>query len=439
MSDFYYDFSDGSTTLAGDTTLYDTVHFGDDTGVFDWRNFAMARNGNNLVLYANNGNSIEITGYYLSHYPRIEWLDISGQGDLIYLPDFEGANPAGSDPFSTYGSNGNDYLMGGNVSGAGVYGEAGEDVIYSGYASHVHGGSGSDIIYASSHVSGANYYGESDHDTIYGNVLAEYLYGGDGNDMLYGGAGIDTLDGGAGIDTANFSDATAVVGVNLSTGVTAYDGFGYSETITGVENVTGSGYADEITGDSAANLLNGNAGNDTIHGNAGDDTLYGMDGNDALYGESGLDTIISGAGTDYLYGGDDTDSLNGGTQQDFLYGQNGDDTLYTGEGADYLYGGAGSDIFALYDTPTHDNDMAYVLDWATGDKIDLSALLVGYGALNNNILDFVNILVGANTTIQVDRNGLDGGNGWDNVLRLQGVSVFDSYVPTLISNGTLLV
>jgi Ca2+-binding RTX toxin-like protein len=42
-----------------------------------------------------------------------------------------------------------------------------------------------------------------------------------------------------------------------------------SDRLIGIENLTGSAYADHLTGNSAANVLNGGAGNDTLDGGAG--------------------------------------------------------------------------------------------------------------------------------------------------------------------------
>ena len=59
-----------------------------------------------------------------------------------------------------------------------------------------------------------------------------------------------------------------------------------SDTLIGIENLTGSGFNDMLTGDANANVLSGGAGNDTLDGGAGNDTLDGGAGNDtAAYGD----------------------------------------------------------------------------------------------------------------------------------------------------------
>ena len=65
-----------------------------------------------------------------------------------------------------------------------------------------------------------NLIGGSGNDTLVGDVLANRLEGGAGNDLLKGGGGADVLDGGVGIDTADYGDKTASVDVTLNGGST---------------------------------------------------------------------------------------------------------------------------------------------------------------------------------------------------------------------------
>ena len=71
----------------------------------------------------------------------------------------------------------------------------------------------------------------------------------------------------------------------------------------GIEDLTGSAYADRLTGNSAANVLNGGARNDTLDGSAGIDTMIGGDGNDSFVYASmgnGLDSISDFADGDRI-------------------------------------------------------------------------------------------------------------------------------------------
>src|SRR5258706_15697760 len=89
------------------------------------------------------------------------------------------------------------------------------------------------------------------------------LGGGAGNDTLDGGAGDDTLDGGAGTDTASYGSAGSGVTVSLAiAGAQNTVGAG-SDTLIGLENLTGSSFNDVLTGDAGANVLDGGAGTDT--------------------------------------------------------------------------------------------------------------------------------------------------------------------------------
>ena len=77
------------------------------------------------------------------------------------------------------------------------------------------------------------------------------------NNVLYAGAGDNILDGSTGNDTAAYSYATAGVNVELSiAGAQATGGSGW-DTVTGIENLTGSNYNDRLIGNSEANVLSG--------------------------------------------------------------------------------------------------------------------------------------------------------------------------------------
>ncbi len=141
-------------------------------------------------------------------------------------------------------------------------------------------------------------------DTISGLEGADTIFGLGGDDFISGGDGADALDGGFGTDTADYDDVTATVGVivNLTTGLGS-GGFADPDTLTNIENVSGSKFADQLIGDFNANVLKGNGGADQLVGGGGIDTLDGGDGNDILWGGSGADVMNGGAGADTLYYG----------------------------------------------------------------------------------------------------------------------------------------
>jgi Ca2+-binding RTX toxin-like protein len=111
-------------------------------------------------------------------------------------------------------------------------------------------------------ASGTNY-----NDSFYGNDLANYFYGGAGNDFIDGAGGDDGLSGNAGND-----------------------------------------------------VILGGAGNDYIVDDAGNDSLYGGDGHDYLNPGAGNDLLVGGRGDDYL------DARDGVIGNDTVYGGNQDRT-----------------------------------------------------------------------------------------------------------------
>ncbi len=144
-----------------------------------------------------------------------------------------------------------------------------------------------------------NLTGSAFNDTLTGTAGDNIIDGGAGNDTIDGGNGDDTMIGGAGTDTATYVSAAAGVQVSLAIATAQYTVSAGTDTLSGFENLTGSGFGDVLTGDSGNNTLDGGAGNDVIDGGAGNDTLNGGAGNDTLNGGSGDDTINSGT-TDSL-------------------------------------------------------------------------------------------------------------------------------------------
>jgi Ca2+-binding RTX toxin-like protein len=82
-------------------------------------------------------------------------------------------------------------------------------------------------------------------DRLIGDSGDNMLDGGAGDDTLQGGLGADSLIGGAGSDTADYSDSVLGVTVNLASG-TGSGGSAQGDTLSGVENLTGSNYNDSL-------------------------------------------------------------------------------------------------------------------------------------------------------------------------------------------------
>ena len=176
--------------------------------------------------------------------------------------------------------------------------------------------------------------GTAGDDRLEGGTGNDTLNGLAGNDTLIGGAGADTLDGGTGTDTASYEGSSAAVTVSLAAGATNTGGDAEGDTLSNIENLTGSAHWDVLNGDAGNNVLRGEAGNDQLRGADGADTLYGGTDNDRLWGDDGADTLYGDDGNDTLEGGDGNDTLNGGAGADILRGNAGRDTAsYAGSSA----------------------------------------------------------------------------------------------------------
>jgi Ca2+-binding RTX toxin-like protein len=326
--------------------------------------------------------------------------------DLTALPNFDDDTST----FHVYGFAGNDILRGG-VNADSLDGGLGIDTVdYSASAAWVQadlnlataqigGGAGNDAL--DDVLAGIeNLTGSSWDDSLTGDGLANILagragndtiIGGAGNDTLHGGAGTDSMDGGAGTDMLDYSDSSAWIQVDLTL-ATAQVGGGagndaLGDTLTGIENVTGSAYDDVITGSTASNLLIGLDGNDTLSGGNGNDTLIGGAGTDSLSGGANTDmvdysasatwvnvdltlaTAQTGGGEgnhalgdtlasiEWIIGTNDTthgDVLTGNGVSNRLHGLAGDDTMNGGGFYDTMYGGDGNDVI---DGGTHEDSI----------------------------------------------------------------------------------
>lgn len=237
--------------------------------------------------------------------------------------------------------------------------------------------------------------GKGGNDSLQGRSGQDSLFGGAGDDHLTLDLGNDLIDGGTGTD---WLDITGSVGATVDLTLTGAQATGLgSDTIRGIENVSGGAGADRVLGNDAANQLSGNdgadtligrGGNDLLNGGAGDDGLTGGLGNDSLSGGEGRDRLQLDGGDDVMDGGNGVDTLfyngsaaitvnlslvgaqatgsgtdtirnvenvSGGSGADrlignglanLLAGNGGADTLAGGAGGDTLVGGAGRDVMA---------------------------------------------------------------------------------------------
>jgi Ca2+-binding RTX toxin-like protein len=327
-------------------------------------------------------------GFVYKHTGDATYLE---RGNLVFEGGVEGTWLEGSKQFNQQYASSYNYI---------AYTQAdldtslasGRTITGSAIADMLVGGGGDDTI---SGMGGADkLYGQGGNDQLLGRAGADHLFGGAGNDrvdggadndVLEGGAGADRLIGGDGLDYASYASATKAVIADLANaGVNRGDAFG--DTFSGIENLTGSNFADTLGGDARNNVLSGRDGNDQLLGRAGADRLFGGAGHDRLDGGAGNDVLEGGAGADRLIGGDgldyasyasatkaviadlanagvnrgdafgDTfsgienltgsnfaDTLGGDARNNVLSGRDGNDQLLGRAGADRLFGGAGND------------------------------------------------------------------------------------------------
>lgn len=223
-------------------------------------------------------------------------------------------------------------------------------------------------------------------DSLFGGDGTDAIYGGNGNDTLSGGSGADLLDGGNGSrDKVYYSDSTIGLTVDLAT-PGANTGIAAGDTYFGVEDLVGSGHADQLYGSNGTNILYGGNGDDVLDGRGSIDHLYGGAGNDTTIGGSGNDMHVLDSSGDRVFetttttstidaGGIDrvqasisvnldayagirfvenlilTGSANlsgtGNALANTLTGNTGNNLLNGGLGNDVLIGGAGADNFVF--------------------------------------------------------------------------------------------
>jgi trimeric autotransporter adhesin len=204
------------------------------------------------------------------------------------------------------------------------------------------------------------------------------------NNFIIMGFGAVTVDGGSGIDTASYLSNGAVT-VDLAVWG-ANDGAAADDTLTGIENLTGSLNNDVLRGNGSQNILDGSAGADQLVGRNGSDIYYvddlgdiiievaGGGANDEIrirdigsyalpvqvehltnttglsftgYGNTLGNTMTGGGSIDTFYGGAGHDTLVGGGGDDNLYGEGEHDILNGGDGADRMVGGLGNDTYIV--------------------------------------------------------------------------------------------
>ncbi|MFD1785973.1 M10 family metallopeptidase C-terminal domain-containing protein [Sphingomonas floccifaciens] len=253
-------------------------------------------------------------------------------------------------------------------------------------------------------------------------------------------------------------------------------GIAYGATI---ENAIGGSGNDTILGNSVDNILTGNAGNDMLAGGGGNDILDGGIGDDTMLGGLGNDVFFVGqvgdvviekanegtdtvrSAIDYVLGdnvenlvltgaattgtGNALDNrLEGNALSNRLDGGAGNDILVGGDGIDYLTGGAGADIFVAEITATKTASKVgtlsfdVVLDFAAGDRIDLSGIDANTLVAGDQAFTFVGNAAGKNAgELSMQRfgniNAAENALGMD-LDGIDGKSPFQGPVTVLLGN-----
>jgi Ca2+-binding RTX toxin-like protein len=266
-----------------------------------------------------------------------------------------------------------------------------------------------------------------------------------------GRGGNDTINGDGGFDRVIYSgDGTATTGISvaLAAGIVAGDAAVGIDTLTSVEAIRGTDFADTynavgFTSDTVPtpsanagsgsnfNEFEGMGGNDTITGNGNtrvsyDNATAGVTvglvagGSGTATGDASVGTDTFASGVTRVRGSDFGDAISGNGANNFLEGQGGADTLIGGAGADhFLYTATTDGLDHITDFSGHggQNDVLDFDHQAFGNGLAL-------GGADTGTLDpshFVANATGATTaeevfwynttdhTLYYDAGGSDGG------------------------------
>ncbi len=232
-----------------------------------------------------------------------------------------------------------------------------------------------------------------------GNGMDNLFYLNPGNNIISGLTGIDT------VSYELLTDfPTALIGVQVSLAITTAQNTGGSgtDTLSGIENLTGSKYNDKLYGNTGDNKLDGKQGSDYLFGGDGNDT-YVVDGGDIVEETnsalSGNDTVLSSV--DYrlplnvenlTLTGTAAINATGNDLPNTLTGNDLANVLDGGAGADDLLGGKGDDIYivaadndTIFEKPNEGTDSVYAegISYSLANLNDVEKLyLLGSNDIN---------------------------------------------------------
>ena len=343
-----------------------------------------------------------------------------------------------------------------------------------------------------------NVTGGSTNNTLTGDDNANILTGGAGidvinaglgNDTLYGGLGANNLNGGEGSDWVNYNASSSDVTVSLAITTAQTTWSTASDTLSNIENIIGSAFADTLTGDANDNILRGGLGGDILTGGGSGDNdtvdysdasvavtvnlaTSTMSGADAVDVISNFESVIGSAYNDTLTGDANANQLTGGSGNDTLVGGASDDTYFFGSnwGVDTISDTAGdndevnfnpavADVSVLIDSTTvvltddanpTSNKVTYgtleiesfvgsqgisAVSYASGATILTNGQNHSLTATTINIPDNVTIstrMIGAGTD---HLNSPSVGNSGDIIFNAKSISAWDIYDDKTITIG----
>ncbi len=205
------------------------------------------RGGNDTASYASSGQ-----GVIVDLHAQSTWDGVASDR----LDSIENAIGSRFDD-QIWGNEGDNVLDGGAGGSDDLFGRGGNDT-----ASYTSSGQGVIVdLQAQSTWDGVASDRLEGIENAIGSRFDDQIWGNEGDNVLDGGAGgSDDLFGGAGNDTANYGSSDRGVAINLDSQRT-WDGL-YTDRLQGIENATGSAFADVIYGSSQSNKFTGGAGAD---------------------------------------------------------------------------------------------------------------------------------------------------------------------------------
>lgn len=136
------------------------------------------------------------------------------------------------------------------------------------------------------------------NDVFVGSRVDNVFAGGEGVDSYRGAGGYDAID----FDTwfGDVQPGGIRVDLSLAVGQIIDDGFGNTETATGIEDIGAGSGNDWIKGSAGFNFISGGLGADTMAGGAGSDTFLWYDPGEFNQGDRITDFTAAGAAADHL-------------------------------------------------------------------------------------------------------------------------------------------